>query len=140
MVQLVDPTSRIRVDVFPDLVGSLTRASVRHIGDQEMQALNLEDILEHKVQTISKASTLKPVDPKHADDAYALGTLLGRTVPAVAQAYLAKDTYGDETDVLCERCQLSLNPDFPLAPKEEIFRLLGWKAPAGYRGNRALWP
>jgi hypothetical protein len=131
MLQLVDPTSRIRVDVFPDLVSSLTRASVRQIGGHEIKALTLEDILEHKIQTISNASTLKPVDPKHAEDAYALASFLGRPVPTVAAGSLAKDIYGEETDVFCERCQLSLSPHFPLAPKQEIFRLLGWKPPAG---------
>jgi hypothetical protein len=101
-----------------------------------MKVLALEDILEHKVQTVSKASTLKPVDPKHADDAYALGDLLGRSIPNVAPECLARDLYGTDADVFCERCQLSLNFHFPLAPKQEIFRLLGWTAPAVRPGQR----
>jgi hypothetical protein len=32
MVQLVDPVTRIRVDIFPDLVGSLTRSRGVEIG------------------------------------------------------------------------------------------------------------
>ena len=137
MVQLVDPVSRIRVDVFPDLVGSLTRARMVRIGAQNMKVLALEDILEHKAQTISKASTLNPVDPKHAEDAYALGNLIGRPIPTVAPECFAKDIYGIDADVFCDRCQLSLSPHFPLAPKEQVFRLLGWPAPAGQPGQRA---
>ena len=56
MVQLVDPVSRIRVDVFPDLVGSLARARAVKVGTSQIRMLGLEDILEHKLQTISKAS------------------------------------------------------------------------------------
>ena len=125
MLQLVDPVSSIRVDVFPDLVGSLARATVMQIETQHMKVLALEDILGHKLQMLSKASAAKPVDPKHADDAYALAKLLGRPTPAVPDC-LVKDAYGDDTDRFCDRCQLSLDPRFPLAPKGDIFRLLGW--------------
>lgn len=126
MVQLVDPVSSIRVDVFPDLVGSLARATVMQIETQHMKVLALEDILEHKVQMLSKASAAKPVDPKHAEDAYALAKLLGGPTPAVAPVCLVEDVYGDDTDLFCDRCQLSLDPRFPLAPKGDVFRLLGW--------------
>jgi hypothetical protein len=125
MVQLVDRVSRVRVDVFPDLVGSLARARVVQIENHRVKMLALEDILEHKLRTISTASPTKPVDPKHADDAYLLGEVLGRRVSAVARECLVRDVYGSD-DVDCERCRLSLDPMFPLAPKREIFSLLGW--------------
>jgi hypothetical protein len=125
MVQLVDPVSRIRVDVFPDLVGSLMRAREVKVGAQLVRILTLEDILEHKLLTISKASPGSPVDPKHAHDAYALGELLGRSIPAVADGSLVEDVYGIDED-FCRRCQLSSSPRFPLAPKDQIFSLLGW--------------
>jgi hypothetical protein len=125
MVQLVDPTSGIRVDVFPDLVGSLARARLISIGAQLVKMLTLEDILEHKLLGLSKASPANPVDPKHADDAHALGKLLGRAIPALAEGSLVEDVYGVDDD-FCQRCQLSSNPGFPLAPKDEIFSLLGW--------------
>ena len=133
MVQLVDPVSSLRVDVFPDLVGSLARATVMQIETHQVNVLALEDIFEHKLRTLSRASAAKPVDPKHADDAYALAQVLGRPAPTLAPECLVKDVYGDETDVYCERCQLSLDPRFPLAPKSDIFRLLGWTPPAGFR-------
>ena len=126
MVQLVDPVTRIRVDIFPDLVGSLSRSREVEIGGHSTRMLALEDILEHKLRTISKASPSNPVDPKHADDAYALGKSLRRNIPAVAQGSLVKDVYGIDADLCCRRCELSSNTGFPLAPRNEIFRLLGW--------------
>src|SRR5262245_28694851 len=84
MVQLVDPESRIRVDVFPDLTGSIARATAVRFGARLVNVLSLADVLEHKLLTLSTASAANPVDPKHAADARALGNLLGRTVPPVA--------------------------------------------------------
>ena len=126
MVQLVDPATRIRVDIFPDLVGSLERSRAVQVGSNRIRSLALEDILEHKLLTISRASPASPVDPKHADDAYTLGELLQRTVPAVHRDSLAKDVYGVNPDEGCQRCVLSSSDAFPLASKHEIFRLLGY--------------
>ena len=80
----------------------------------------------HKLLTISKASPSNPVDPKHANDAYALGKLLQRRIPAVAHGSLVEDVYGIDGDVRCRRCELSSSARFPLAPKDQIFSLLGW--------------
>lgn len=126
MVQLVDPATRIRVDIFPDLAGSLARAKLAQIGGQAIKRLALDDILEHKLLMISKASPASTIDPKHVDDAYALGKLLQRSVPNVDARALAKDVYGGETDRFCPRCELSGSARFPLAPKDQILDLLGW--------------
>lgn len=126
MIQLVDPVSRIRVDVFPDLVGSRAGAFPVAIGDHSVHVLSLETIFEHKVGTLSRASPSAPIDPKHVRDARALGEVLGRPVPDVAPAALAPDVYGIEGDWSCERCELSRHPGWPLAPKDQIFELLGW--------------
>jgi hypothetical protein len=120
MVQLVDPVTRIRVDMFPDLVGSLARAKAVQIGTQVIRMLELEDIFEHKLLMLAKASTAHPVDPKHAEDAYALGELLRRRVPIVARDSLVEDVYGIDADARCRRCELSSDPRFPLASKEQI--------------------
>ena len=133
MVQLVDPVTRIRVDIFPDLVGSLTRSRGVKIGGHLTRMLALEDILEHKRLMISKASPTNPIDPKHADDAEALGKLLQRSVPAVARGSLVDDVYGTDADLACRRCELSRRSGFPLAPKNEIFSLLGWTDAPGLR-------
>lgn len=125
MIQLVDPISRIRVDVFPDLVGSLSDARTIAIGEHSVQVLPLERIFEHKVQTLSRASPSAPIDPKHVQHARLLGGVLGRTVPPVAVGALAPEVFGI-ADLSCERCELSSHPDWPLAPKDQIFELLGW--------------
>jgi hypothetical protein len=56
MIQLVDPLSRIRIDVFPDLVGSIADARATEIGDHSIRVLPLERIFEHKVHALSRAS------------------------------------------------------------------------------------
>ena len=126
LVQLVDPVTRIRVDIFPDLVGSLVRSRRVNIGSHLTRMLALDDIFEHKLLTMSKASPINPIDPKHLDDAEALGKVLQRSTPAVAHGSLVKDVYGADADLGCRRCELSRSADFPLVPKNEIFELLGW--------------
>ena len=81
MIQLVDPASRIRIDVFPDLVGSLADARTIAIGAHAILVLPLERIFEHKVLTLSRASLSAPIDPKHVRDAHVLGEVLGRPPP-----------------------------------------------------------
>jgi hypothetical protein len=126
MVQLVDPVTRIRIDLVPDLVGSLARSRVVEIGTHAVRALGLEDILEHKLLMLSKSSAANPVDPKHAADAYTLAALFNRTIPPAAPGSLVKDVYGINEHVPCRRCELSGNARFPLAPKQLICSLLGW--------------
>jgi len=126
MIQLVDPKSRVRIDVFPDLVGSLTDARPIDVGTHAVLVLPLERIFEHKVLTLSRASLSAPIDPKHVRDAHLLGEILDRRPPLVRPEALATDVYADETDSFCERCELSRHPNWPLAPKDHIFELLGW--------------
>jgi hypothetical protein len=126
MIQLVDPLTRVRVDVFPDLAGSIADAREIRIGEYSIRVLPLERILEHKLLTLSRASRLAPIDPKHVRDAQLLGDLLGAPVPAIDQEAVAPDEYGTG-DLACGRCELSNHPDWPLAPKEQVFDVLGWK-------------
>jgi hypothetical protein len=138
MIQLVDPVSCIRVDVFPDLLGSLADAQTIAIGEHSVQLLPLERILEHKVLTLSRASPSAPIDPKHVDAARVLGDVLGRMVPSVAWEALVPDVYGIEADASCERCTLSSHPSWPLAPKDRIFKLLGWNQTAKLNSRKAI--
>jgi len=126
MVQLVHPELRIRVDVFPDLVGSRTRATTVSLGSQWIKMLSLEDVLEHKLLTLAKASPMRPVDPKHVRDARALGRLLHRTVPHVAESAIAVELHGSDPDAVCARCARSRSDAFPLAPKGRILDVLGY--------------
>jgi len=136
MIQLVDPVSRIRVDVFPDLAGSLVDARTIAIGEHSVHVLPLERIFEHKGLTLSRASPSAPIDPKRVHDARILGDLLGRPIPHVALGALAPDVYGIDADGSCERCELSSHPSWPLAPKDHIFELLGWNRQPNLRLQR----
>ena len=118
MVQLVDPISRIRVDIFPDLVGSIKNAWSFTIGKQPVNVLRLRSILAHKCLTISKATPTHPVDPKHDHDARALAAIMGGDVPTAPAGSFVKDVYGGEADMACGRCETSRNPSFPLPPQE----------------------
>jgi hypothetical protein len=127
MIQLVDPIFRLRLDMFPDLAGSLARAQTFMIGTQTVNVLDLQSILDHKLATLSNAwGREETIDPKHYLDAQTLGTIFGREVPAAPKWGLAKDIYGGEADLNCRRCELSRAERFPLAPKPQIFELLGW--------------
>jgi hypothetical protein len=127
IIQLVDSVSRMRIDIFPDLVGSLSRARRFTIGEQVVNLLDLQSILDHKLLTVSKASqTGSAVDPKHDLDARAMGAILHREVPVVPADLLVEDVYGGDVDLVCQRCESSRTSAFPLAPKNRIFDLLGY--------------
>ena len=127
MIQLVDPISRLRLDMFPDLAGSLARAQPTMIGAQAVNVLDLQSILDHKLGTLPSAwRREETIDPKHYRDAQTLGTIFGREVPVAPKGSLVEDVYGGEADLHCRRCELSRTERFPLAPKPQIFELLGW--------------
>jgi hypothetical protein len=127
IIQLVDPVTRIRVDIFPDLVGSLRHARRFTIGEESVNLLDLQSILDHKLLTVWHASQRGgTIDPKHDLDARTLGAIFGREVPTVPAGQLVKDVDGVEGDLLCRRCELSRTRGFPLAPRQRIFDLLGW--------------
>jgi hypothetical protein len=127
MVQLVDSVSRIRVDVFPDLVGSIKDARVTTIGAHRVQVLPLARILDHKLLTLSSASVNAPIDPKHVLDAQRIGAVFRKPVPPVEPEKVKPDVYGvGIDDQPCRRCDLSRDADWPLAPRARIIELLGW--------------
>lgn len=126
LIQLVDPDTRLRVDIFPDLTGSLATARLATIGRQSLKVLSLESIFAHKIKTLSGATEGQPVDPKHDRDARTLGSFLRRDVPSVPSGALVKDVYGGDADAECRRCALSRHPGFPLAPTRHVFAVLGW--------------
>lgn len=135
MIQLVDPLSRIRIDVFPDLVGSLGDANPIVIGSHAIRVLPLERVFEHKVHMLSRATVSAPIDPKHVRDAHMLGDVLGMKIPEVVTQVLAPDVYGIDDDRFCDRCDLSQHPRWPLAPKNRVFELLGWNRPGAGHEN-----
>jgi len=135
MIQLVDPESCIRIDVFPDLAGSVAEARTTDIGHHRVPVLPLNRIFEHKIQTLVRALPDAPIDPKHVQDALSLGAVLSRPVPGIAAAAVAPDVYGVDADGLCNRCALSLDPAWPLAARERIFDVLKWQSEPNIRAD-----
>ena len=126
LVMVVDPGSRIRVDIFSDLEGAVQKAKRVVVGDERLLMLDPDSLLDHKLRTLAKASEANPVDEKHHRDALALERLRGRAVPPVPALYLTKDVYSTDLAARCPRCEFSRDPAFPLAPKQRILDLLGY--------------
>jgi hypothetical protein len=126
LIQLADPVSRLRIDIFPDLVGSIRRAAVCEIAGAQVRVLDPDSILDHKLATLAMASTLRPVDEKHYRDAVLLGNVCGREIPSVPSAHLCNEDYSHDLAARCPRCDASLDAAFLLAPKQRIFDVLGY--------------
>ena len=126
MIQLVEPGSRLRVDIFPADPGSLERARPVTLDGRRWLVLDLESILAHKLRTLAGASAAAPVPRKHFEDARALARHAGREIPAVPPAHLSREVFSQDLDMRCARCEASSDPGFPLAPKRRIHDLLGY--------------
>lgn len=126
LVQLADPGSRLRIDIFPDSLNALHRAGGMDVAGIDVRVLNPSDLLDHKLATLAKASAADPVDPKHLDDARRLGALCGRAISALAASHLKPDEYTRDVGAICLRCEASRCDAFPLAPKREILEVLGY--------------
>ena len=126
LVQLVDPVARLRLDFFPDSLRALGRASSVVVAGVPLRVLKAHDILDHKIALLSKASVENPVDEKHYADGRRLGVICGRDVPPVTASQLASTVHSQDIDATCLRCKVSRHDGFPLAPKREIFDVLGY--------------
>lgn len=115
IVQLVDPETRLRIDVFPDRAGSVARATWR----DGWRLVTAADLLAHKRTLLSR-----PVDLKHWRDVVALSALCDEPLPPAPA--IAADVYCTDLAYVCARCERSRSPDFPIAPKPEIFEILGY--------------
>jgi len=124
MLQLVDPRTRLRIDLFPDTDGALDHATRIAIGRTGLLVLSVRSILEHKVRVLRTSTPARPVDPKHLSDAKVLADIARMVIPPLRPA-LAPQTYSTDVDARCARCERSRTPAFSLAPKAEIFALLG---------------
>ena len=122
-VQLVEPFTRLRIDLFLDSLGAIARARPGPFG---WPVVDPADLLAHKLQLLASATAASPVAPKHADDARALAARLGMPPPVVAPELLRNDVYATDVTASCARCQASADPRFRLAPKSEIFAVLGY--------------
>lgn len=124
MIQLVDPVTRLRIDIFPDSLDALPRSVT--VAAIPFPVLDAADILHHKLATLAKSSPANPDEPKHYDDVVQLSARLGRPVPAVPTAHLRAGEYSRDVDAVCARCTTSQRPEFPLADKREILAILGY--------------
>jgi hypothetical protein len=125
MVQVVDPETRLRIDVFPDLVGSITQATERIVAGQHLRVLAAESILDHKVIGMARASAARPIDEKHQRDAIVLGSLCGRRIDRLPSESLTREVYGMDLTP-CPRCEVSRTPEFSVAPRQRVFEILGY--------------
>jgi len=126
LLQLVDQSARLRIDIFPDTAYSIASAVERTISGVRAPLLPAARILDHKLRTLAGLSAVRPVAAKHFRDASALAELCGCQAPQAAEEFLIEDVYSAEIGPPCERCGASRDPDFPLAPKEMILGLLGY--------------
>jgi hypothetical protein len=122
ILQVVEPRSRVRVDMFLDRFDAVAAA---HQGPDGWLVVQPAVLLAHKLEILSLASPARPVDPKHAEDARVLASRLGRELPAIDSRSLRTDVYSTDVAARCERCEVARDPRFPLAPKPAVFDLLG---------------
>lgn len=125
MMQLVDPATRLRIDVFPDLVASMTRATERRVAGHWVRVLDVRSILDHKMQTLARASATRPIDGKHERDARILAALCGQRIEPIRSDCIAPDVYGMDLTT-CVRCDASRTSAFPVASRKRIFEILGY--------------
>jgi hypothetical protein len=126
LIQLVDPSAKLRLDVFPDTYAVLPRAVTVRVAGVDLLVLRLEDILDHKLAILANSSEDHPADPKHLQDAELIAGMCGRTVPAIDPSRLASAVYSRDSARECTRCNASRSAAFPLAPKQDIMDILGY--------------
>jgi hypothetical protein len=126
LVQLADPGTRLRVDVFGDLTDLLADTHPVLIGQVSTAVLSPRRLLEAKVRLVTTATVERPVDPKHYQDAVDLAEFLGVPRPVVGMQVLMPDHYRTDRTMPCARCEASRRVAYPLAPKERILATLGY--------------
>ena len=126
LLQLADPVTRTRLDFFPDSLPALPRACVAEVAAVRLLVVQLDDILDHKLATLAKATEADPVDAKHFADAQLLGDICARHVPSAPANKLSVTTYSQEIGGVCSRCESSRHAGFPLAQKHLILETLGY--------------
>ena len=126
LVQLVDPETRLRVDIFHDAQGTWHDSAPHQLGDASVPVLSARQVLSHKIGLLERASVQCPIDRKHLEDARLLASILEASEPRVAADHLCVDVYSTDLSASCQRCVASSPSPVPLAPKAEIFSVLGY--------------
>lgn len=125
LIQLVDPVTRLRIDIFPDSLQAIALAVRREVAAVPVLVLEPAALLDHKLATLARTSAERPDHPKHYEDAVAVAALCGRTVPHTPAAHLRASELSRDVDATCPRCAVSRCDAFPLAPKQAILGILG---------------
>jgi len=107
LIQLVDPVSRVRVDVFPDGQECISRAIPMFVNGSRLLVVDPVDLFEHKLATLAHASPERRIDRKHVDDALALGAVCGRDVPNISSDGSGHDEYSQDVVAVWPRCEVS---------------------------------
>ncbi len=126
LVQLVDPDSRTRVDIFPGRPALIERAEWYDVSGTRVRVLGPAAILDHKFELLARATAERPVDEKHFDDALLLAHLSARQLGDWPPRVLCKEEYQRDPAIRCARCDRSVDSAFPLAPKQRILDILGY--------------
>ncbi len=126
LIQVADPVTRLRVDVFGRSPGTSFDTEPVTVGEIGTAILPARHILREKLRLLDAASPEHPVDPKHYQDAVQLADLLGDARPSVNPRLLVHDRYEMNLNARCPRCQASARSAFPLASKQSIFDILGY--------------
>ena len=126
LVQLVDPETRLRVDIFNDAQGKWRDSAPHQFGDASVLVLDARQVLAHKVGLLERASVERPIDYKHLEDARLLASILKESAPWVPADRLCVDVYSTDLSAPCQRCLASRPLPTPLAPKAEILSVLGY--------------
>jgi hypothetical protein len=121
ILQLVDPDTRIRIDLFPDLNDAMRDAAWAELNGIHVRVLSARAILDHKLGLLGD----RRVEEKHWLDARALASACAAPPPARPDMFHHAE-YCRDPELVCERCELSRDPAFPLAPKRAILGLLGY--------------
>ncbi len=126
LLQLVDGVTGLRVDIFPDTLRALSRAAMADVAGVPLLVLRSDDILDHELATLARASITHRVDAKHYEDAKRLAAACGRRVPSIPSSHLTVSTYSRNVGETCARCDVSRSAAFPLAAKQAILDVLGY--------------
>ncbi len=126
LIQLVDPMTGVRVDVFPDSFGLVPSARRCAVAGLLVGVLGPCALLEHKLAILAGASTECRVDAKHHADVVLLAEYCNHPMPTVPASVLERPRYSRDLDATCVRCEASRRVGFPLADKHRILGILGY--------------
>jgi len=124
-IQLVDPDTRLLVDLFHASHWPPHDIAPHPIGDVTVSVLGARAVLADKRRLLAAATRDRPIDPKHLADARLLARLLHEPDADVPAGHLRPDTYTTDLTLRCPRCHAS-GSVAALAPKAMIFELLGY--------------